>query len=445
MEDLSRRAFVRNGSAGLLAAGTAGLAGCTSSLPVGDDESQNDEARTWLADPSFADLLDEDQLPDDTEADDIDAELQNREFDYTDANAVFDNEEELLTYWPLQDDTQVRDRAGVSATDLDWQLTQVLTWELSRETESRRSYRGRAATAELQIGVLAGSFDSETVETALEDWADEQFDTDADDEDGLSREDERGDYVLYEATEYGFAVSADRIVQIEADAAVDAGVALEQVLDAHENETGRWTDDGGVQDLLNRAGIAHLSEGELHQPRNYDELLAERVEQQFGVATTDQEELVEYRVEQWFDVATTDLDELLEQVARRRYGVADPDELSRRRRDNLRNDLERRLASIEDDVDRELESLEESIDIESWEEGLRGSVQSLEIDGETTELTEAFLYDSESDADVDALRDHVEVNRDVDDRWATLEDYEIDGTATVVSVTGTVRTRSLLF
>ncbi|MFC6767746.1 hypothetical protein [Natrinema soli] len=53
-----------------------------------------------------------------------------------------------------------------------------------------------------------------------------------------------------------------------------------------------------------------------------------------------------------------------------------------------------------------------------------------------------FLYDSEGDAD--ALSDHADSNRDVSDRWATLEDSSIDGSGRTLVLSGTVRTRSLL-
>lgn len=185
-------------------------------------------------------------------------------------------------------------------------------------------------------------------------------------------------------------------------------------------------DDEAVQDLLDQTGVGHLSEGELHEAQNREKLLAEQIEQRFGVATTDVDELVEHRVQNW-------------------YGIDDPDELSEQEQEQIRVDIEQEVESIEDDVDRSLERIEDEIDIEDWEDGLVGSIGSFEIGGETTELTTAFLYESESAADAEAFREHVDTNRDVGDRWGTLDDYEVDASDRVLAVSGTIRTRSLLF
>ncbi|WP_148860412.1 hypothetical protein [Natronococcus pandeyae] len=436
----------------MLAIGMAGLAGCTSSLPgMNDDGTGSDEVESWLVEPTLADLFDDDRLTEQYEAVD-DIELRDREFEYTDAEAVFDNEEELVVYWPLEDETGVRDRTGVPAIDLDWQLDQRVTWEFSAENErAGGAERTGTASTDLQISVLTGSFDPDEIETTLENWADDRFeeqteDEDGDeDEDGFSSEGDRNGYELYEAGEYGFAVGTDHVVEIQTDPVVETMAALEAVLNGHERGTDRWTDDEGVQDLLDQAGVGHLSEAELHEARNRENLVAGRVEQRFGVETADADELLEHRVEQRFGVATTDTDELLEQHVQDQYGVDDPDELSERERDRLRETIEREFASLEEEVDRSLESIEESIDVEEWEDGLEGSIRSLEIDGETTELTTAFLYESESAADVDSLHEYVGSNRDVSDRWGTLNDYEVDASGRVLVVSGTIRTRSLLF
>lgn len=447
MVDISRREFVRNGGGSMLAIGMAGLAGCTSSLPgTSDDGTGSDEVGSWLVEPTLTDLFDDDRLTEQYEdVDDI--ELRDREFEYTDAEAVFDNEEELVVYWPLEDETGVRDRTGVPAIDLDWQLDQQVTWEFSAENEeSGGAERTGTASTDLQISVLTGSFNPDEIETTLENWADDQFeDEDEDGDDGFSSEGELDGYDLYEGGEYGFAVSTDHVLEIRTDPVVETTAALEAVSNGHERGTDRWTDDEGVQDMLDQAGVGHLSEAERHEARSRENLVAERVEQRFGVETADADELLEHHAEQRFGVATTDTDELLERHVQDQYGIDDPDELSERERDQLRDTIERELASLEEEVDRSLESIEDGIDIEEWEDGLAGSIRSLEIDGETTELTTAFLYESESAADVDSLHEHVGSNRDVGDRWGTLDDYEVDASGRVLVVSGTVRTRSVLF
>ncbi|MFC4438340.1 MULTISPECIES: hypothetical protein [Natrialbaceae] len=427
----------------MLAIGMAGLAGCTSSLPgMSDDGAGNDEIGSWLAEPGLAEILDDDRL---TEAygdvDVVDAELRDREFDYTDVQAVFDHEEELVVYWPLEDATGVRDRTGIPAIDLEWQLSQRVDWEFSAESET--------ASARVRINVLAGSFDPDEIETALESWAEDQFENetedDEEDEDGLSREGERDGYELYEAGEYGFAVGSDRVIEVQTESIIETTAALEAVLNGRETGTDRWTDDEEVQELLDRAGVGHLSEGELHEPHNRETLIAEQIERQFGVETADADELLAHRIEQRLGIATTDVDELVDHQLREWYGVDDPDEVPEEERERLRDDIEQDVASFEEEVNRELESVEDSIDIEDWEDGLVGSIRSLEIEDETTELTEAFLYESASAADADALREQVDTNRDLDDRWATLSEYEVDASNRILVVSGSVRTRSLLF
>lgn len=436
----------------MLAIGMAGLAGCTSSLPgMSDDGAGNDEIGSWLVEPALAEILDDDRL---TEAygdvDVVDAELRDREFDYTDVQAVFDHEEELVVYWPLEDATGVRDRTGIPAIDLEWQLSQRVDWEFSAESESDGgNEESETASARVRINVLAGSFDPGEIETALESWAEDQFENETEDdqgdEDGLSREAERDGYELYEAGEYGFAVGADRVIEVQTESIIETTAALEAVLNGRETGTDRWTDDEEVQELLDRAGVGHLSEGELHEPHNRETLIAEQIERRFGVETADADELLAHRIEQRLGIATTDVDELVDHQLREWYGVDDPDEVPEGERERLRDDIERDVASLEEEVNSELESVEDSIDIEDWEDGLVGSIRSLEIEGETTELTEAFRYESASAADADALRERVDTNRDLDDRWATLSEYEVDASDRILVVSGSVRTRSLLF
>lgn len=80
----------------------------------------------------------------------------------------------------------------------------------------------------------------------------------------------------------------------------------------------------------------------------------------------------------------------------------------------------------------------------AWESGLVGTSRALDVDGETTALTEVHCYESESDADLERLRAHVDANRDVDDAYATLEEYSIERSGRVLIVTGTARTKAIV-
>ena len=91
-----------------------------------------------------------------------------------------------------------------------------------------------------------------------------------------------------------------------------------------------------------------------------------------------------------------------------------------------------------DDEDRE--EIEEEID--DWEYGLVGSVRARDIGGDTTDLQHVFLYESEDEADSDALEDHVDANRDYDERWETLEDYSISEEGRALVLSGEVRSRA---
>lgn len=80
----------------------------------------------------------------------------------------------------------------------------------------------------------------------------------------------------------------------------------------------------------------------------------------------------------------------------------------------------------------------------AWEAGLVGTSRALDVDGETTDLTEVHCYETEADADLETLREHVDANRDVDDAYATLEEYSIERSGRVLVVTGTARTKAIV-
>ncbi|MFD1562099.1 hypothetical protein ACFR99_00730 [Haloarchaeobius amylolyticus] len=82
-----------------------------------------------------------------------------------------------------------------------------------------------------------------------------------------------------------------------------------------------------------------------------------------------------------------------------------------------------------------------------WQTGLVGTTRSLTVDGATTEVTDAFCYESAAAADLEALQGFVETNRDVaDDAFPTLDTYTVersDDAETVLVLTGTARTSAI--
>ncbi|ELY45548.1 Rossmann-fold NAD(P)-binding domain-containing protein [Natronorubrum tibetense] len=381
-EDISRRTLLRNGGIGLVAMSTAGLAGCTSSLPVvGDDSASGPAVDRWLVDLSFSDLFDESELTD--EYDDGELEGYDRtgfEFDTVVPQAVFDNEEELVVYWPLEQGSELRSTAGVTATDLDWQLTQHVEWEYdvtyTQETwDGTQSYEDERS-ASIDIGTLAGTFDPADVEDSLEDWADDQS---AEDED-LSSEGEYEGFDLYAFEGSAFGVSESYVVRVAGSQSLDSVEALEAAIDVQTTSVGGLseTDDGDA--LLAQFESAHFASGELHEPRTVES----KIERQYG----------------------------------------DIDDIPDRQRDDLEEHFEDRL--------------------DDWELGLVGSASAYEFDGDMTDVHEVYLYETESDADAGELRDHVESNRDITDQWATIEDLSIDDEGRTLVLSGRVRTRALL-
>ena len=380
--DISRRRLLRNGGIGLAAMSTAGLAGCTSSLPVvGDGSASGPSVDSWLVDLLFSDLFDESELTD--EYDDGELEGYDRtgfEFDTVVPQAVFDNEEELVVYWPLEQGSELRSTAGVTATDLDWQLTQRVEWEYevtyTQETWDGTQSHEDQRSASIDIGTLAGTFDPADIEESLEEWAEDQS---AEDED-LSNEGEYEEFDLYAYETSAFGVSESYVIRVAGSHSLDSIEALEAAIDVQTTSVGGLseTDDGDA--LLAQFESAHLASGELHEPRTIES----QIERQYG----------------------------------------DTDEMS----------------------DRQLEGLEEQFEdrLDDWEVGLVGSASAYEFDGDMTDIHEVYLYESASDADADELRDHVESNRDISDQWAMIEDLSVDEEERTLVLSGRVRTRALL-
>ena len=361
-DDISRRNLLRNGGAGLLAIGTAGMAGCLDDVPVVGDvasSASGPSAEEWLANLQFDAVHDEDEMEEqvtgfgteDVEIDDH--EEPEFEFSYVVPQAVFDNEEELLVYWPLEQGEGQRNRVGVPATEVDWQIQQETEWEweytYTQETVGGTHENTDTGRTTLEVNVLAGEFVLDDVEDALEEWAEDRYDED------LSSEGEYDGFDLYEVDDMGFALRDDYLLEVSADQYVEFLAALEATIDARFDADGRWTDDEDAGGLLDHYASGHLVDGEIHEP----------------------------------------LDE------------------------------------------------EDGFGAEEWEDGLVGSVTSYEFGGDTTELTEVYLYEEERDADADALLEHVESNRDIRDQWASLEDYDVTDEGRVLILSGTVRTRAL--
>ncbi|MHC3437057.1 hypothetical protein ACYJ1Y_02915 [Natrialbaceae archaeon A-gly3] len=389
-DEISRRNLLRNGGVGLLAIGTAGMAGCLDDVPVVASSVSGPLAEEWLANLQFDAVHDEDELENDYDDVEIDGhEDPEVTFDYVVPQAVFDHEEELDGYGLLEwHGSGLRDRIDVPAIELDWQLQQRTEWDWEFSyTEEQTNWQGTVIGSEertnttstrLSVDVFSGAFVTEDVEEALEDWVDEEYD----DED-LSSEGEYQEFDLYEIDGRGFAVRTDYVIQANPASYVDPLPVLEATVDARFEGEDRLLDDEDAGDLLAHHDAGDFGNGEIHEPINEDRLIEERAEEWFG---------------------------------------EDVDDLS-----------EWQLENVEDNIR----------DIEDWESGLVGSATTMGFDGDTTVVTEVYLYEADRNANADALREHVESNRDVGDEWATLEDYSIDDDGRALILSGTVRTRAL--
>lgn len=261
-------------------------------------------------------------------------------------------------------------------------------WALEQEAEwyyeLSTSYRRRTATVDVQM--VVGEFDTGTVVDNLEKWAEDQYGDNYDDEDNEEAFESAGSepgFELYEVEEFAFGVSEDLLIQSRGDYPVDPVAVVEEAIATHENETNLWTDDDHGGELLAEYDEGDYVFGELHRP-----------------------ETVEAKLERDYDEG---------------------------QRDNL------------DDENRE--EIEENYEeqIEDWESGLVGTTRSRSLDGDTIELHQVFLYETEGDTDSDALLKHVEANRDYNENWDTLEDYSISEEGRALILTGDVRARAESF
>ena len=81
---------------------------------------------------------------------------------------------------------------------------------------------------------------------------------------------------------------------------------------------------------------------------------------------------------------------------------------------------------------------------------ISGCTSSLPVVGDDASAIAADEFDGETsdhhegDADSEALRDHVESNRNIGDRWGTMSDYSVSDEGRTLVLTGTVRTRALV-
>ncbi|SFS79579.1 hypothetical protein [Halostagnicola kamekurae] len=266
-EDLSRRSLIRRGSTGVAAVGIASLAGCTGSIPfVGGDEYGGVPMGNWLADPAFEELLDTSggqdfEISESTRTD--------AEFEYVLPEPIFEYADELDGYQQLQGGSaaEFRDRVGVPASDLDWQLTQSLSWEWEN---TRQTQYGRTTTAQqrstVTIDILGGAFEAGDVEDTLENWAG----------DSLSSEGEYEGYDFYDTGNAAIGVGEEAIIRITSDQSnIDHITALEITIDANVDGSPRLTDDDDANELLSQFDQGHINRG----------VLTENPEERFGTGS----------------------------------------------------------------------------------------------------------------------------------------------------------------
>lgn len=366
-EDISRRTLLRNGSAGAVTIGIAGLAGCTSSVPfIGGGDGSGPAVENWLFAPSFSDVLDNEPLEAEYENPSIEnSEEQNREFEYVVPERILENETELDTHSPIELGSEFRSRVGVPATETDWVLTQTIEWEFDVTYESWNGERTRQLSAGLPTTFLSGSFDTDGVVDALETWVEDNFA----DEESLSDKGSQAGFDRYEVGDYAFGVHEESLIQVDASSEryLDPSAALEAAVDARDNGNSVWTDDEDSEKLLSLIESGDSVNGRLFRPFRADEYL-------------------------------------------------------------------------DDPTDEQTEQFED--DVEEWRIGLTGSGSTREIDGETTDFTQVFLYESEDDIDTNSFEEYVRRNRNYGEIYEFIEDYSIENDGRALILTGTMRSRA---
>lgn len=371
-DGISRRTVLRNGSAGALSIGIAGLAGCTSSIPfIGGDDGI--EFETWLFTPSFSDAFDDEDATVD------DSEVTSKVFSAVVPEAIYDNEEELDSHGKLYQGSDFRGRTGLAAMDIDWNLSQTINWEYELDSSSY----SRSGSAEIQVA--SGDFDGSSVESNLEKWVDDEYneednseygsDDDGEEETTLESAGSESDFDLYEVTDedYAFGVSEDYVIQVETS--MDAVAIVEAAIDAHENGNNLWTDGDDADELLSQLEGGDITGGGVQQPNT-----------------------VETELESRYD---------------------DPDDAD----DDEREEIKQR--------------------IDDWAYGLVGRASAYNINGDSTDVQAIYLYESESDADSDALSEHIDGNRDYREEWHTLEDYSVSDEGRMLILSGEMNSRTI--
>lgn len=292
-DEISRRTVLRNGSSGALSLGIAGLAGCTSSIPFigGDDDIELD---SWLFTPSLSDVFD------DEDADPQEVTETNKQFTALIPEAVYENEDDLIVHQLLSVGSGFRNKTGVPAVDTDWVVTQSVEWEYELDSSSY-SRSGRAS-----VRIVAGDFDTETVETNLEKWVDDEYNESdnsgyGDDEtDGETELEDAGSapgFELYEVENFAFGVSEDYL--IEAETNMNAVAVVEAAIDAYENETGRWTEGDDGDKLLSELERGDYMTGELHRPRTVETRLEDNGYDDPDEASEEEREEAEAGIDGW--------------------------------------------------------------------------------------------------------------------------------------------------
>lgn len=237
----------------------------------------------------------------------------------------------------------------------------------------------------VSVDVHSGSFETDDVVDALEQRVENDLaDSASDDEPELESNGHQEDFDRYEVDNYAFGVHDEYLIEVDKDDEsnpVDPTAVLEAAIDARMNEADLWADDGGDgETLLERVDEGDTVSGDLY--------VAQTAETQL----TDQHD--EEEIEEWSD--------------------------------DYREEREEQIMAEYDD----------------WEVCLVGDAISKDVDGDTTDVHEVYLYESDQDVDRETFRDAVESGRGYDDRWEFLEDYSIEVDGRAIVLTGTQRTRS---
>ncbi|MFC4541539.1 hypothetical protein ACFO5R_06330 [Halosolutus amylolyticus] len=281
MEEISRRGLLRNGSAGVFAVGTAGLAGCTSSIPGFGDDYSGANIKNWLVGFSFADFFQESEwketLYQGGEIDDSEREI---DFAYVAPEPFLDHEEELSGYsQKMLEGEELRGKIGVPLMETDWALTQSVTWQYSYSYEEE-TWGGDTQTVEdrgntgVSIGIASGSFDTDDIADNLERWIDDRTPDEVDGtEYELASEGEYEGYQLYqyEVENTVFAVDSNHVLEVSGGDYLDTIELAEAVLDVRWNQENRLADEEDGEALLSRFDTGHYSTGTLHEPLSSDE------------------------------------------------------------------------------------------------------------------------------------------------------------------------------